>query len=294
LPDARAAVEALPIAAEAKALVVSENLRHLTDRFLSVRWRMLQQSAQLRFPRLPESPEDVAAQGFAIVAPGEMPPAEFTEARAFWSNYGIRSFYQDYKPWAHYLVQLVRDLRPRSVLEFGANVGRNLYAIRAAFPDLELVGLDINEEAAACGRREAGLDLRVGDESTLCDFEPGRFDLIFTVSVLDHIADIGGVCAALLNCAARYLCLLEVTLPVEGKVVQHFDHKHGAVRPSTGASYSWQVDRFLRGAPRVRRLDCRPMYLHSAALGPYYWSYLAFLDVPGADSAPDARATSPS
>jgi hypothetical protein len=73
---------------------------------------------------------------------------------------------------------------------------------------------------------------------------------------------------------------LEVTLPVEGKVLRHFDHKAGAVRTSTEASYSWFVDQHLAGHPRIWRLDCRPCYLHSASLGPYYWAYLAFLDEP--------------
>lgn len=76
----------------------------------------------------------------------------------------------------------------------------------------------------------------------------------------------------------RAVYLLEVALPVEGKVLRHFDHAAGAVLNSTDASYSWDLERRLRAHPRVWRLDRRPVYLHQASLGPYYASYLAWLE----------------
>jgi hypothetical protein len=81
-----------------------------------------------------------------------------------------------------------------------------------------------------------------------------------------------------LRVAGRHLYLLEVRLPVDGKVVEHYDHHHGQVRTSTGASYSWQLEKYLQPNPRIWRLDRRPVYLHSLSLGPYYWEYLVFLE----------------
>jgi SAM-dependent methyltransferase/predicted TIM-barrel fold metal-dependent hydrolase len=275
---ARATVERLAVSETAKALVLSENLRFLTDRAAWFRWQALQQVEQLRFPPVPATPDDVVKQGFQVVPPGEFPPTEFDAAKDFWSQYEVKPWYQAAKPWARLLADLVADLQPDSVLEFGCNVGRNLAAIAATNPGVRLAGIDINREAVEVGRRETGLDLRYGDERTLAAEEGGAFDLVFTVSVLDHIADIRDVCRALVRCARQYLFLLEVTLPVEGKVLYHLDHRARELRATTGASYSWDVAKYLRSEPRLRRLDARPCYLHNAMLGPYYWSYLAFLD----------------
>lgn len=38
--------------------------------------------------------------------------------------------------------------RPNSLIEFGANIGMNLKAIKALFPAIELSGIEINEKAA--------------------------------------------------------------------------------------------------------------------------------------------------
>jgi hypothetical protein len=271
----------LDVPETSKVLVTSENLRFLTERMAWFRWNTLRDRKNLLFPQLPETPEATAAQGFEIVPPHEMPPEEPQQAREFWSEFEVSSFYLEHKPWATLVAQLARELGARSVLEFGCHVGRNLVAVRDAIPDVRLVGLDINEQAVNAGRERNGLDLRVGDQTTLADFKDGEFDLVYTVSVLDHIPSITEVCRELIRVAARNTLFLEVTLPLEGKVVQHFDHKRARVHPSTAASYSWFVDRQIGDHPRVWRLDRRPCYLHSSRLGPYYWSYLAFLEEPG-------------
>ncbi len=248
------------------------------DRVIARRTELLRTKTDLRFRPLPRDAAELAEQGFEVVAPDRMPPAEFEDAKEFWAQYGVRSFYQSHKPWASLLVRMVRDLKPARILEFGCNVGRNLHAIREAVPDVELVGLDINADAIRAGREASQLDLRVGDERTLAEMRDGEFDLVFTVSVLDHMSDITGVTRSLLRVARRNALFLEVTLPIEGKVLRHYDHKHREVRPSTGASYSWDVAKYLEGAPRLRRVDRRPIYMHSASLGPYYSAYLAHLD----------------
>ncbi len=277
---ARAAIQQLAVPDESKVLVTSENLRFLTERVQWFRWQALQNQSELRFRPLPGTPEEVKEQGFVVVPPGEFEDTEFDQAKEFWSGYEVKSWYRAEKPWARLLADLVADLKPRSVLEFGCNVGRNLVAIAQANPDVRLAGIDVNPEAIRIGRERTGLDLRLGDENTLRDFDAGEFDLVFTVSVLDHISDIRDVCRALIHCAGRNLFLLEVTLPVEGKVLRHYDHAEARVRESTGASYSWHVAKYLEPDPRVWRLDCRPCYLHDGSLGPYYWQYLAFLEEP--------------
>lgn len=277
---ARASVLQLAVPEESKTLVLSENLRFITERVQWHRWDALQRQKELMFPPLPTDGADLHQQGFKIIEPKEFPHEEFDDAKGFWQGYEIKQWYKQYKPWANLLASLIRDLKPKSVLEFGCNVGRNLAYMAEAAPDVRFTGIDVNPEAIRLGREHTGLDLRHGDERTLLELDEAEYDLVFTVSVLDHISDIAAVCNSLIRCSAKYVYCLEVSLPVEGKVVQHFDHKAGCVRPSTGASYSWHVDKYLSKHPRVWRLDARPCYLHAASLGPYYQSYLAFLDDP--------------
>ena len=275
---ARTTIEQLDLPAEHKALVLGENLRFLTERAQWHRWNALQNPDALMFRRLPATPQDLAEQGFKVVGPGEMAPAEPESAKTFWGTRGRVAWYERNQPWRTMIADLVKDLGARSVLEFGCNVGQNLAAIHAACPDVQLVGFDINPEAVQLGKEKTGLDLRLGDERALDAFPDGQFDLVFTVSVIDHVANVDEVCRRLLRVAGRHLYLLEVRLPLEGKVVEHYDHHHGKVRTSTGASYSWQLEKYLEPEPRIWRLDKRPVYLHSLSLGPYYWEYLAFLN----------------
>ena len=259
-----------------KTMVLSENLRFLLERVRWYYWEKTRKNEGLRFPLLPKSEQDTFKQGFQIIAPEAMVDSEFVDAKHFWEGYGVRPFYKDNKPWARYLVDIVSDLKPKSVFEFGCNIGRNLLAIKEALPEIELNGIDINKDAIEEGRKHTGLNLVVGDEQTLGYYPDRSFDFVFTISVLDHMRNIEGVLDSLIRISRKNFFFLEVTLPVEGKSVKHFDHKDGRVRESTGASYSWQIDKYIKRS-RIWRLDKRPVYMHSASLGPYYYSYLGFM-----------------
>lgn len=237
----------------------------------------LADAESLRYPPLPQTVADLDHQGFVITRAADMPAQEDDFAKEFWSEYEVKTWYKNAKPWAVLVADVARALDAKSVLEFGCNVGRNLAAVRAALPDARIVGYDINPEAIRLGREASGLDLRLGDESTVAQHGEGEFDYVFTVSVLDHVAEPGNVCRELLRVARKAVYMLEVRLPVEGKVLRHFDHYRNEVRESTGASYSWNLETWLADTPRLHSLDRRPCYLHSGSLGPYYWAYLARL-----------------
>ena len=260
-------------------LLVSENLRFVIEAVQRARWAALLDPSALRFPLLPTTAEECAQQGFEVVAPDALPAEEFEDAKQFWKSYGVRTWYREPKPWAGVLVQLVRDLGVKTVLEFGCNVGRNLAAIAEHCPGVTVTGIDINQEAVEFGREKTGLDLRVADERGLESFADGAFDLVFCVSVIDHISAIDEVCRQLVRVAGKAVFLMEVRLPVEGRVVKNFEHSTGTVRASTGASYSWHIEKHLDN-PRVRRLEVVPCYLHAGSLGPYYATYLADLSPP--------------
>lgn len=276
----RDSTERLEISEADRTCVMASNLERIVDGFRRRRNELLADNRDLLFPPLPSSRDEMTQQGFEVVDQARLPSEEYSDAKDYWRSYQVKSWYRRHQPWARLLAELARDLEPDSVLEFGCNVGRNLDAIAAARPGCRMVGLDINPEAIHIGRENSDLDLRLGDERSLDEFREGEFDLVFTLSVLDHIPDISNVCRALARVAARCLFCLEVTLPVEGKVLRHLDHHRGGVRESTGASYSWFVDRYFEGLPRVRRIDVRPCYLHSGSLGPYYSAYRLWLDPP--------------
>ncbi|MGD9834730.1 MAG: pseudaminic acid biosynthesis-associated methylase [Piscinibacter sp.] len=73
-----------------------------------------------------------------------------------------------------------------SCVEFGANIGMNLRALRVLYPEISLRGIEINRDAAA------ELAKLLGDERVYCgsmfDFQPAEpADLTLSKGVLIHI-----------------------------------------------------------------------------------------------------------
>lgn len=76
--------------------------------------------------------------------------------------------------------------RPNSLIEFGANVGMNLRAIKLLFPNIELSGVEINKTASE------ELSGFIGQENvfngSIFDYEPNKkFDVSLIKGVLIHI-----------------------------------------------------------------------------------------------------------
>lgn len=84
-----------------------------------------------------------------------------------------------------FFAKIVERMRGvRSVLEFGANRGLNLHALRPLLPGCELAGIEINPEAATI-LETAGFKAYRG---SILDFEVDQpRDLAFTKTVLIHI-----------------------------------------------------------------------------------------------------------
>jgi len=78
----------------------------------------------------------------------------------------------------------------------------------------------------------------------------------------------------MLRCSRAYVLCLEVSLPMQAKVMKHFDHAKQEIRESTAHSYSWNRERVLRKFDSAW-VDVRSTYLHPASLGPYYKAFLA-------------------
>jgi SAM-dependent methyltransferase len=154
------------------------------------------------------------------------------------------------------------------VLELGCNVGRNLAAIRERAPDLQLAGVDINAAAIAVGVAE-GLPLFEADEQFLARQPTGAFDVIFTVSVLDHIASPDLVLAEMLRVSAVGVLMLEPWIGREGKIIRSPDPGGGMV-DTTPYSYSWDYDSMFARVPRRLAVTSDPYPLTDQRLAAHY------------------------
>jgi len=100
-----------------------------------------------------------------------------------------------------------------SVIEFGSNIGLNLIAIRKLLNDVELSGIEINENAVKSLKDIEGV--RVYQQS-IFDFKPDyKRDLVFTKTVLIHInpQKLPLVYDLLYETSQRYICLAEYHNP---------------------------------------------------------------------------------
>lgn len=114
--------------------------------------------------------------------------------------------------------------KPHSLVEFGANVGMNIMAIKLLFPTIKLFGVEINQTAA---KELAGV---IGEDhvfnGSLLDYQPKeQFDVCLIKGVLIHINPdrLDEVYSKLYHCSHRYILLAEyynpspVTVPYRGQ-----------------------------------------------------------------------------
>jgi pseudaminic acid biosynthesis-associated methylase len=143
-----------------------------------------------------------------------------TEQERFWAgDFGDEYVDRNHGPalvagnMAMFSRVLERTAQVRSVLEFGANVGMNLAALRALLPGVELSAIEINQKAVGALQRQG--DITVYPESIL-SFEPDRpRDMVLIKGVLIHINpdSLELVYERLYRSAARYICIAEYYNP---------------------------------------------------------------------------------
>ena len=107
-----------------------------------------------------------------------------------------------------------RTSRVESLIEFGANIGLNLRAIRPLLPSADLAGIEINPGAAAKLREWGEVHVH---EGTILDFAPDRqWDLTLIKGVLIHINpdELPKVYDKLVESSSRYICVVEYYNPV--------------------------------------------------------------------------------
>lgn len=144
-----------------------------------------------------------------------------TEQEEFWAGefgnaYIQRNSSDDYlaSNLSFFSRALRRISKPKSVLEFGANVGMNLRALTALFPGIDIHAVEINQKAAGILAETFGSD-KVSNVSIL-DFTPTRtFELTLVKGVLIHIKPdvLEEVYKKVYNASQRYILICEYYSP---------------------------------------------------------------------------------
>jgi SAM-dependent methyltransferase len=202
--------------------------------------------------------------------PEPQPPhlEETLAARVHWASQGREDFYDTGQHWRTYMAERVRAYRPRSVLEFGCNAGRNLVEVRRLLPAAKVIGIDINAEAVAHGHEKYGLDLRVGGEELLTKHDERAIDVLFTVSVLDHLPHAEEVLREITRIAGTAVILLE---PFTGQSRRVDVATDAPALTTVLYTYAWDYPEMCNRVAPDWHWTWTPYPLSGENLGPNYW-----------------------
>lgn len=120
---------------------------------------------------------------------------------------------------AFFATALEKADSPRSCVELGANVGLNLRALKALYPEQEQFAVEINAEAVEVLR--AWLPSANVFHGSILDFEPSRaFELVLVKGVLIHLdpATLNQVYELAHGASSRYILLGEYYNPTPVEV----------------------------------------------------------------------------
>ncbi|HJV76560.1 MAG TPA: pseudaminic acid biosynthesis-associated methylase [Noviherbaspirillum sp.] len=147
---------------------------------------------------------------------------------------------------------LARTHSVRSVIEFGANIGMNMEAIRILLPEVELAAIEINAKAAEVLQKRGNIEVH---QQSILDFTPRRnFDLALIKGVLIHMNPdvLPKVYDLLHQSSARYICVAEYYNPSPTEVLYRGNEGKLFKRDFAGE----MLDRF----PGLRLIDYGFLY----------------------------------
>lgn len=103
------------------------------------------------------------------------------------------------------------DIYPKSIIEFGAGTGQNLFALKQLFPFAKLTALEINEKACKELGRIHGL--QVINKSL--DYVTKKYDLVLTKGLLIHIPprELNDAYDVLYKASEKYILICEYFNP---------------------------------------------------------------------------------
>ena len=119
------------------------------------------------------------------------------------------------------------------------------------------------------GREASGLDLRVGDERQLEALADASWDVVFTISVLDHMPEPLATIESLVRIASRRIIILEPHAAVGEGLVTAVRSRYADASEATPYTYIHDYGALFLGLPVAQELDL-PMPTHLVRLGPFY------------------------
>lgn len=143
-----------------------------------------------------------------------------TEQEKFWAGkFGDEYIQRNQEAWllasntALFASILKRTNHVQSVIEFGANIGMNIHALKNLLPHAQLNAVEINETAV--NELKKIHDLHVHHKSILDFSAPSPYDLVFSKGVLIHIDPqaLPHVYQTMYESSRRYICLIEYYNP---------------------------------------------------------------------------------
>ena len=144
--------------------------------------------------------------------------------------------------YARIVADLIGSMKPASVLEFGANAGRNLDLIRQRHADCLYRGVDVNPLNVERGKTRFGLDLITADEAWLPAQPDDSVEVAFTVSVIDHMPYPEDVLRHLLRVSSQYLVLFELAHDRLGRATHNLVHDDATATLAPVYRYSYIHD----------------------------------------------------
>lgn len=200
---------------------------------------------------------------------------EAVKAKQYWGTTEAQQReYREFPPfYATALCRIVRFLEARRVFEFGCNAGRNLQLMKEAIdPAPYVAGIDINEDSINFGLEKWGLEIEVGDEHYLAEEPANSCDVLFTVSVLDHIPDIAESLQNIFRFTEKFF------ITVEPHPEEHLHYLHpfkseesirSSVTTETPFSYTHALETLIPSVGFTQRLSI-PLPTYKANFGPLY------------------------
>ncbi len=136
-------------------------------------------------------------------------------AKQYWkSEESQKIFYESPSHYSEVISEIAKYTEAKRVFEFGCAAGRNLNVIKNNIKndtgeDIFVHGIDINKNHVEQGAKLLKLDLLCRDENYINTLEPNSFDLVFTVSVLDHVVNAKEIIQKLMDLTSQYCVFIE-------------------------------------------------------------------------------------
>ncbi len=156
--------------------------------------KQLKLDASVKLPRYVEAVDHHCMPGsyHTELVAGDVTGAANYDSGIFATTGGMLGLYNDGggQALAQWLKREMPDLQPKRILDLGSGLGHNVVPIAQAFPDAEVVAVDVGAPMLRYGAaRAASMDVKnivfvQADASDLKDFADESFDLIHTCMFL--------------------------------------------------------------------------------------------------------------